>query len=254
MSTSAVTNFFFLNTRLAPFDDVRVRRAVNYAFDRQAFAAMLGRAFAPTCQIFPPNYPSFHRTCPFVPGGVAGLDKARALVRASGTTGQSVRVWAPGPIAEQARFLAAVLRSLGLRANPHVIRDPTKYFSLILDSRNRVQTGYYGWGSDFPSEAGFLRPLFTCGAFIPANRDATTDPSGFCDRSIDSEIDRAAAIQAQDPPAARSLWRKIEHDILAQAPMVPTYNRKSVDFVGKRVGNYQYNPQWRALIDQLWVR
>jgi len=28
----------------------------------------------------------------------------------------------------------------------------------------------------------------------------------------------------------------------------------TTDFVSRRVGNYQYNPQQGVLIDQLWVR
>ena len=72
--------------------------------------------------------------------------------------------------------------------------------------------------------------------------------------SIDRQMARAGAVQAQDPPAAGALWQKVEHEILAQAPMVPTYNRQVVDFVSKRVGNYEYHPQWGALLDQLWVK
>lgn len=32
------------------------------------------------------------------------------------------------------------------------------------------------------------------------------------------------------------------------------YNRRNVDFVSKRVGNYQYNPQWSLLLAQVWVK
>ena len=32
------------------------------------------------------------------------------------------------------------------------------------------------------------------------------------------------------------------------------YNVKVTDFVSRRVGNYQYNPQWGALLDQMWVK
>src|SRR5436853_5454286 len=52
-NTNSVTNFFFMNTRVAPFNDVRARQAVNYAIDRGALVALLGRTAAPTCQIFP---------------------------------------------------------------------------------------------------------------------------------------------------------------------------------------------------------
>jgi peptide/nickel transport system substrate-binding protein len=254
ITTTAATNYFFLNTRVPPFDDLRARLAVNYALDRQALATALGPAFAPTCQILPPNYPSYRRACPYIPGGVAGLDKARGLVKASGTTGQSVVVWTVGPQVVQGRFMAAVLRSIGYRTRLHVAPDPFKYFQTVLDSRTRAQIGYYGWASDFPSESGFIQPLFSCAAFVPGNPDATTDPSGFCSRSIDRQIAHAVSVQAQDPPAAHALWRQIEREILAQAPMVPTYNHKNVDLLAKRVGNYQFHPQWGPLIDQMWVR
>lgn len=65
---------------------------------------------------------------------------------------------------------------------------------------------------------------------------------------------RATALQAQDPPAAALLWQEVERDILAQAPFLPTDNRRSVDFVSERVGKYQYNPQWGPLLSQLWVK
>jgi peptide/nickel transport system substrate-binding protein len=36
--------------------------------------------------------------------------------------------------------------------------------------------------------------------------------------------------------------------------MVPLLNPKQVDFVSRRVGDYQYSPQWGVLLDRLWVR
>jgi peptide/nickel transport system substrate-binding protein len=253
-STSPTTNYFFLNTRVPPFDDVRARLAVNVALDRQALAAALGRATAPTCQILPPNYPSYHRTCPFGPGGVAGLDKARRLVRASGRAGQSVVLWAPAPQAVQARYGVSLLRSLGYRAKLRLMPDPQKYFQTVTNSRTRAQIGYFGWGSDYPSESGFIAPVFSCSGFVPGSAIATTNPAQFCDPSLDRELRHDASVQAQDPPAAHALYRALERKLLAQSPYVPTYNRKSVDFLAKRVGNYQYNPQWQLLVDQLWVR
>ncbi|MDX6515410.1 MAG: hypothetical protein QOH73_1076 [Gaiellaceae bacterium] len=246
MSASAGTNYFFLNMHLPPFDDVRVRRAVNYAIDRQALAQLLGRAFAPTCQILPPNFPSYRRSCPYLPGGVGGLDRARRLVQSSGTSGASVTVWVPaaGPGLTQGGFMVSVLDSLGYRARFKSVA-PSSYFDRLLDPKRPVQVGYYGWFADFPSDVSFVHDQFAC---------AAASSSGFCDPALDRQMVQAEAVQAQDPPAAAALWQKIERAILAQAPVVPTYNRQNVDFVSKRVGNYQYNPQWGVLLDQLWVR
>ena len=38
------------------------------------------------------------------------------------------------------------------------------------------------------------------------------------------------------------------------APEVPLFTPTHVNIVSKRVGNYQYNPEWGILFDQLWVR
>ena len=38
------------------------------------------------------------------------------------------------------------------------------------------------------------------------------------------------------------------------APWVFMQNELQTTLVSRRVGNYQYNPQWGPLLDQLWVR
>jgi peptide/nickel transport system substrate-binding protein len=257
LSATAATDFFFLNTRVSPFDDVRVRRAVNYAFDRQALARLLGLGFAPTCQILPPDFPGFRRTCPYGSGGSAGLERARRLVRSSGKAGTAVTVWGLSSRATDGRFMVGVLRSLGFRTKLRTIPpipDAGPYFNHILDSRTHTQAGWSGWVSDFPSAAAFLPPLYSCAAFVQASPQTNQDPSEFCDRSVDRLFSQALAAQAQNPAAASALWQRAERAVLARAPIVPTYNQQDVSFVSKRVGNFQYNPQWRVLLDQLWVK
>jgi peptide/nickel transport system substrate-binding protein len=249
-STNPQTISFFLNTRIPPFDDVRARRAVNFAFDRTAYAQLLGIDAEPTCQLLPPNSPSFQRFCPYVPNGVAGLDKARRLVRASGTAGQSVRVWVPAPRAPSGRFMVSVLRSIGYAAHLKVFAPNVDYFPLVLQARSRAQVGFDGWISDFPSESGFLTIQFACAG----KPQYTNDPSFFCDHRIDRLMAHAADVEAVNPAAAHVLWHRVEQALLAEAPVVPTENTKNVDMVAKRVGNYQYHPQWGALLDQLWLR
>jgi YVTN family beta-propeller protein len=257
LNATSTTYYFFLNTRVKPFDDVRVRRAVNYAFDRQALARLLGLSFAPTCQILPPNFPAFRRTCLYGSGGTAGLEHARRLIHSSGKAGTPVTVWDLSPRATDGRFMVSLLRSLGFRAKlkaPSSASGPDAYFSRVLDSRTQAQMGFYGWGADFPSDVGFLPPTFSCASYLPANPQASQNPSEFCDHSVDRLFAQALSAQATNPAAATALWQRAERAILAQAPIVPAYNQQDVSFVSKRVGNFEYNPQWRVLLDQLWIR
>jgi peptide/nickel transport system substrate-binding protein len=248
---------FFLNTRVPPFDDLRVRRAVNYAFDSEASARQEGRAYVSTCQVLPPNFAGYRRSCRYAPDGVRDLGRARKLVQTAGAAGAGVTVWVPSPLTQRGRYMASVLNSIGLRAHVNAIRvgnSAEAYFRKVSDTRLKAQIGFSGWGADYPSAAGFIPPLLSCAAFVAASPMQNTNLAGFCDHSLDEDMVRATALQAQDPPAATLLWQRIEREILAQAPVVPTDNRRNVDFVSKRVGNYQYNPQWGVLLDQLWVK
>jgi YVTN family beta-propeller protein len=241
------TWYFFLNTRVAPFDDLRVRQAVQEAFDRGAFGRLLTREYTPTCNILPPGYAGYEHGCPYKGSEESRLAKAKALVRASGTTGTRVVVWTPAPLAFEGRYMISLLDSLGFRANPHTVSpvDIGQYFGAILSPKSRIQTGYVGWNANYPSSLGFFRDQFGC---------ASHYVTGFCDHHIDAEFRHAAQLQVLDPPAATLLWQKIGRQLLALAPMIPAYNGREVAFVGKHVGNFQYNPQWGVLLDQLWVK
>ena len=256
LTPSTATNYFFLNTRVSPFEDLRVRRAVNYAFDPRAFihALGLGRG-VPTCQILPPNYPSYRRTCPYGPGGAAGVEHARQLVKSAGKAGARVTVWVPSQATRQGRFMANLLGEIGLRAHLKAIgpKAAVPYFGQILDARNHAQMGFYGWLADFPSDAGFLPPLFSCASFSTDLR-RNGDPSEFCDHAVDRLFARAQAVQAENPGAAPPLWQAAERAILRQAPLVPTFNPEAVAFLAPHVGNFQYHPQWGVLLDQLWLK
>jgi len=97
-----LVEFFQFNTTLRPFDDVRVRRALNFAFDREAVVRAFGgkSAAAPTCQVLPPGIRGYRRYCPYTRTPRADglwsapdLARARRLVAASGTGGERVVVW-----------------------------------------------------------------------------------------------------------------------------------------------------------------
>jgi YVTN family beta-propeller protein len=254
----ARTTFAFLNTRLRPFSDERVRRAVDYAADRGEFVRAVGgpdRA-QPTCQILPPNFPGYRPYCPFTirPGSAGvwsapGLARARRLIAASGTRGAKVTVWIPVNRRPEGRVFVTLMRQLGYRARAKHL-DEDSYYAGIGDPRRRIQAGLLSWQPDFPGPSNFIAFFFKCPGRDPR---ANTNPSQFCDRGIDGQIERALNLEATDPAIATSLWSRLDHELVDLAPMVPLLNPKQVDFVSRRVGDYQYNPQWGVLLDRLWV-
>ena len=81
-----------------------------------------------------------------------------------------------------------------------------------------------------------------------------TNFSGFCDPAIDAKVERGGRLQVTDPARANELFAQVDHELVDHAPYVFLVNTVAVDFVSARVGNVQHHPQWRLLLDQLWVR
>ena len=247
------TVFVFLNTRRAPFDDIRVRRALNYAVDRKRMADLHGAAEAqPTCQIVPPTVPGYRRHCPYTVAADAGgewkapdLAKARALVAASGTSGEKIVVWTFSFFEKEGRYFVSLLRTLGYRAQLREIPDIDKYFPK-LDRTPTVQAGLAGW----------FGGLLAADSFESLNCRFTSNWAHFCDRRIDAQVRRLAAEEARDPTAGAALAARIDRELVAKAPWVPLFTPKFVDFVSERVGNYQPTnyASSSVLLDQLWVR
>jgi peptide/nickel transport system substrate-binding protein len=256
-ATAFNTTYFFLKTSVPPFDDVRVRRAVVAAFDEEAFAAREGPQYAPSCRILPPNYPAYQSTCPHASRGIEDIHRARKQVEGAGAAGTRVTVWTLSPVRGQAEYIASLLRSIGFRAGVKSIApvpDPSGYFTKVADPTTRAQIGFGGWVSDYPSAAGFIPPLLGCAGYTPQSPQTTTNLTAYCNPALDAKMTRASGLQATNPPAASLLWQRIEDELLAQAPLLPTVNQRNADFLSKRVGNYQYNPQWGVLLSQLWVK
>jgi peptide/nickel transport system substrate-binding protein len=257
----AGTIFAFMNTHTAPFDDVNVRRALNYAVDRNAVVQVQGgeRAAQATCQFLPANFPGHRTYCPYTaragggrPWSAPDLATARRLIARSDTRGMRVTVVAgshtfigPGHV------LVKLLRRLGYRASLRRLPEKVDYFAYISDSRHRAQIGGAGWLPDYPAASSMMEPL-RCEAFVPANRNQP-NYSEFCDRRTDELIRRASQVPADDA-TADALWAAADRRVTDRAAVLPLVNAKSIAFVSRSVGDFQFSQRWGVLYDQLWVR
>jgi peptide/nickel transport system substrate-binding protein len=158
-----------------------------------------------------------------------------------------VTIWEPENHRGEAAFVAQLLRSLGYRTSVKRVANDAYYDDRRgpLNPRLRVQAGLFSWFADYPAASDYLaKAFFAC----------HPNWSQFCDRAIDARIRRALALQTTDLYLANLLWARIDRDVVADAPLVPLFTFQEVDIVSKRVGNFQYQPQWGVLLDQLSVR
>jgi peptide/nickel transport system substrate-binding protein len=254
--------YMALNTTRPPFNNLDARQAINYAANRTAYVKIAGGSSlaVPACQILPPNFPSYTPYCPYTTGpqtvwSAPNLAKAKALVAASGTAGDTVVVDSTNDqvgtaLAEQ---MVSDLDSIGYKASTQLLSGTNQY-PYVQNSANAGtwNVAWSAWYQDYPAPADFLNVLLGCGSIHP-NSDASPNIAEFCDPTIQNQINQAESEEATDPSGAAALWTKIDHEDTLQAPWVDLYNPKQIDFLSKNVHGYEWNPQWYILIDQLWL-
>ncbi|MFL5955402.1 MAG: ABC transporter substrate-binding protein [Gaiellaceae bacterium] len=253
----------FLNTRVAPFNNVAVRQAFNYAIDRTKAVVSFGgvEGASATCQILPAGMTSYRPYCPYTrnPTGsgvwtAPDLARARKLVASSGTRGQKVLVWTgPKPFQLATGKLAvATLERLGYRAALKIVPGDN-YWSKVQNSRNRAQAGFTGWSADYPAASNFLT-IFTCSAFQPRTGN-NSNISELCDAQLERAVNRTLARQTTDAPGvSNASWATVDRLVTDLAPWVPLANTRDVVLISRRVGNIQSSPQWGVLFSQIWIR
>jgi len=252
-----------LNTRVAPFDKVEVRQALNYAVDRDAVIKIFGGpALArPSCQILPPDFPGYEPYCPYTqnPGEewtAPDMDKAKQLVDASGTKGQKVTIISTNDETSKAidLYFVSLLRELGYEAGIKSLNANVQY-TYVQDSRNKAQMSYTYWFPDYPSGSNFLNVVVGCSGFREAS---TSSPNlaEFCDPAIQARTEEALALEGTDRDAANALWTEIDKETTDAAPWVSLFVGNRLDFVSERLGGYEFNPSVAGgfMIQKAWVK
>jgi len=243
-----------VNTRRAPFDDVRVRQALGYAVDR-GIAAATDVGARPSCQILPPAFPGYAPYCMYsAPGGQIwgrpDLARARQLIKASGAQGSRVRVVVVRKYVNNTRVVAKALRQLGLRGT-FVTVSLEQAIQLVARSPARFNLVATGSAADYPSPSDYFDELFTCKSFVP-HTTANRNLSEYCSPRIDAMIARATRLGLVSSARANRMWTKVDHAISRQAPVIPLYSYGVATWVSPRVRDFMYSPFAGALLDQLW--
>jgi len=254
----AQSDFEYLNARMAPFDDIRVRRALNYAVDRNRLVAIkgAGAGFSLTCQVLPSSFPSYGWYCPYTTGSTDGyhgpdLARARELVSLSGTRGMTVTLQGlvGGADHELNAYFASVLRELGYRVRLRELEPGVLPQDLgVAGSRSRVQiTSGPGWEAEYPAASSLFDDVFSC-------TTARVGAGWYCDPQVERIAAEAHAAELSDPGRAARLWTVVYHLITDNAPVVALGNPTQSLLVSARVGNYESNPDVGPLLSQIWVR
>jgi peptide/nickel transport system substrate-binding protein len=227
---AANTYYFWMNTREAPFNKLKVRQAVNYAIDRKALNRIvwggLGRA---TQNVLPPTYPSYKKLTLFS----HNVAKAKQLINQAGAKGAKVTVWTRDvtDASKAAQVYTEVLNTIGLDAKLNILPRAT-YYTTVGNVATHAQTGWARWLEDYP------HPLDWFDVLLNGNRITNTDNNNYAwysNAKTNKEIESLKKAHTLTP-AVNKKWATVEKQIMQQAPWAPWSNRVFPEFFSKKMG------------------
>lgn len=250
-----------MNVNIPPFNNKDARLAVNYAFNRGAAVNIVGgpHMAVPNCQVLPPGFPGYEPYCPYTknPGATwtaPDMEKAKTLMKASGQIGQKVTVIADDQGTDPAlgTYMTSVLNELGFKATLKIISGDIE-FTYIQNTKNNVQISITSWIQDYPAASDFINVLLGCDSFHPGS-DSSINMSGFCDKTINDQIQKNLLLAVTNSEAANVEWAKIDKELTNQAPWVTMVTPHELDFVSARLGNFTFSDQFHMLVSKVWVQ
>ena len=233
------TYYFWLNTQKAPFDNLKVRQAVNYAVDPAALSLIYGGQTVPTSQILPPGMPGY-RKFDLYPHNMA---MARQLISEAGPTDRSITVRTDGesPNDVAGVYFQGVLEELGFRVRLKIL-SPDYYFTVIGNQRTaNLDAGFADWFEDYAHPNDFFGPLL-------ASKPTAFDNQNFS-RLVAANLNRKVAeLEARPGPIDEAAYAKLDREYMKLAPIVPYGTRTLAMAVSKAVDlkGFVWNPTFEA--------
>jgi peptide/nickel transport system substrate-binding protein len=206
--------YFWMNVQQPPFDDVRVRRAVNYAVDPAALERIFAGTLRQTQQVLPAHMPGYRRfhLYPY------DLERAKRLVERADPADRKVTVWTLDlpPTDEAGEYYEQVLEELGFEVTLKVV-GAANYFTLIGNAETpNLDTGFNNWFLDYPHPSDFFRPQLSSESIVPTGN---TNYAHFADPEIDRKI-RQLGRQQLGPRQERE-YAALDRAVMKQAPWAP---------------------------------
>jgi peptide/nickel transport system permease protein/peptide/nickel transport system substrate-binding protein len=235
---------FYLNWAKPPFDDIRVRQAMNYAIDRESYAKV---AYAGLAEPAAMNLPRSHwaydaelaKLYPFAP------DKARQLLAEAGH-GSGLAIDFVGnndqDSIQREEILIEQLRKVGITAkftNGTVAAIAAGFFG--PDKRGAAQLSAWTGRPD-PSQT--YASLYTKDAYYNAGR-----------AEVVPELTSALADSrsTEDIEARKKAFAKLQRALMENAYVVPLVFPLQVSVMSTRVKGYRPNLLGKPKFEHVWI-
>ncbi len=249
------------NTKKAPFDNVKVRQALNYAFDKKAVRELFyGADAAPTkATLVNPSLwtfdkPDWQAAWDQLPAYDFNLDTAKWLLDESGVAAQlngtEIAYYESTPsIKGAAESFIDSMGKLGIEIKARKVTYQENV-ALQFGEHNDYDILVASWGSDFPDPSGNLRPNFASENIVAGGANASA--------YVNAKVDELLAKQNTlvDKTERAKLLIEAQKLIAEDAPVIVTAYPGWPLAVNKRVAGYSVSSlwYWASLFKDVYVQ
>ncbi len=232
-STALIVYFYRLNTARKPLDDVRVRRALNLAMDKQAICDHVTKAGErPATHLVPPGMLGYESPR----GGDQNIEEARRLLAEAGFPGGQgfPRLQLLFNTSDAHRDIAEVIQQQWKTNLGIDIELRNLEWGVYLDSVSKIDfdIARAGWVPDYSDPNTFLDMFLTGGAHNNTN---------WGNKDYDHLIEQAAA--ETEPSKRMQILHDAEKILIEEQPIIPIYFYTQINLVNPRVKGFTLNPQ-----------
>ena len=216
------TVYITMNVTMKPFDDVRVRKAVNMAINKDRVIQIInGRAIAAN-QPLPnriPGYDKDYKGYAYDPAAAKALLKQAGLENGFDT---ELYVSNVDPNPRIAQAMQQDLAAVGIKASIKAL-DQGNVIAAggTPNTAPMVWSGGMAWIADFPDPSDFYGPILGCGGATQGGWNW----SWYCNKDREAEAQKADSII--DPAKQNERydqWRQIFVKIMDDAPWAPIFD------------------------------
>lgn len=218
------TGYITLNTQMAPFDNLKVRQAVNMAVNKDRIIRIINGRAVPANQPLPPLMPGYDKD---YEGFKFDPDAAKALLAEAGLADGFITELYVANTDPQPRIAQAIqqdLANIGIKAEIKSLAQANVIAAGgEKDQAPMIWSGGMAWIADFPDPSNFYGPILGCGGAVPGGWNW----SWYCNAEIDKRAIAADAMADPSQAEARiEAWKKIFTDIQDEAAWVPVFNEQ----------------------------
>jgi peptide/nickel transport system substrate-binding protein len=231
------TYYFWMNTKRPPFDDPKVRQAVNYAVDPAALERIYAGQMVGTQQILPPGMPGYQQFELYR----HDMAKAKAMLKEANPSDLDITVWTDteSPNNEAGEYYDGVLKEMGFNTKLKIL-NADNYFTVIGNQTTAdLDTGWSDWFQDYPHPNDFFQPLLAGESILPTNN---ANFANISDPALNKEIARLG--EEQLGPEQEQAYAELDRKFMEQAPWAPYGTRTLNTFVSDEIDldSIVYNP------------